>query len=83
MKDSHWEGSTLVVKVCEGIRFQDGETLTAHSVKRAFDEAQKWRAPHPPRTYLNFHPDTRVECPADYTVRFEFPKPDGLALAKF
>ena len=39
--------------------------------------------PHPPGTYLNFHPDTRVECPDDYTVRFEFPEPDGLALAKF
>jgi hypothetical protein len=22
-------------------------------------------------------------CPDDYTVRFEFPEPDGLALAKF
>jgi hypothetical protein len=32
---------------------------------------------------LNFHPDTRAVCPDDYTVRFEFPEPDGLALAKF
>jgi hypothetical protein len=34
MEDSHWEGATLVVKVREGIRFQDGTTLTAHSIRR-------------------------------------------------
>ena len=83
MEDSHWEGATLVVKVREGIRFQDGTTLTAHSIRRAFDEVQKWKAPHPPGTYLNFHPDTTVDVPDDYTIRFNFPEPDGLALAKF
>lgn len=83
MEDSHWEGATLVVKVREGIRFQDGTTLTAHSIRRAFDEVQKWKAPHPPGTYLNFHPDTTVDVTDDYTIRFEFPEPDGLALAKF
>jgi ABC-type transport system substrate-binding protein len=83
MEDSFWEGATLVVKVREGVRFQDGTTLTAHSVRRAFDEVQKWKAPHPPGTYLNFHPDTTVDVTDDYTIRFEFPEPDGLALAKF
>ena len=83
MEDSHWEDATLVVKVREGIRFQDGTTLTAHSVRRAFEEVQKWKAPHPPGTYLNFHPDTTVDVTDDYTIRFDFPEPDGLALAKF
>jgi ABC-type transport system substrate-binding protein len=83
MEDSHWEDATLVVKVREGIRFQDGTTLTAHSVSRAFEEVQKWKAPHPPGTYLNFHPDTTVDVTDDYTIRFDFPEPDGLALAKF
>lgn len=83
MEDSFWEGATLVVKVREGVRFQDGTTLTAHSVRRAFDEVQKWKAPHPPGTYLNFHPDTTVDVTDDYTIRFNFPEPDGLALAKF
>ncbi|AHY47176.1 Bacterial extracellular solute-binding protein, family 5 Middle [Rubrobacter radiotolerans] len=83
MESSGWEGATLVVNVRRGIRFQDGTDLTAHSIKRAFDEVQKWKAPHPPGTYLNFHPDTTVEVPDDYTVRFNFPEPDGLVLAKF
>ncbi len=83
MEDSHWEGNTLVVKVREGVRFQDGEALTARSVERAFEEVQKWKAPHPPGTYLNFHPDTTVDVPDEYTIRFNFPEPDGLALAKF
>lgn len=83
MEDSYWEGGTLVVSVRRGIRFQDGEPLTAHSIKRAFEEVQKWKAPHPPGTYLNFHPDTTVEVTDDYTIRFNFPEPDGLALAKF
>jgi ABC-type transport system substrate-binding protein len=81
MESSHWEGATLVVKIREGVRFQDGTTLTAHSVRRAFDEVQKWKAPHPPGTYLNFHPDTTVDVTDDYTIRFNFPEPDGLALA--
>ncbi len=83
MEDSHWEGSTLVVKVREGVRFQDGTTLTSASIKRAFDEVQKWVAPHPPGTYLNFDPATTVDCPDESTIRFNFPEPDGLALAKF
>lgn len=83
MEDSYWEGDTLVVKVRQGIRFQDGETLTAHSIKRAFDEVQKWKAPHPPGTYLNFDPATTVDVTDDYTIRFNFPEADGLALAKF
>ncbi len=84
MEDARWvDDTTLEVKVRQGVRFQDGEALTSHSIKRAFDEAQRWKAPHPPGTYLNFHPDARCECPDDYTCRFLFPEPDGLALAKF
>ena len=40
MEDSFWEGVTLVVEVREGVRFQDGTTLTAQSVRRAFDEVR-------------------------------------------
>jgi ABC-type transport system substrate-binding protein len=39
MEGSHCEGSTLVVKVREGVRFQDGEPLTAQ--QRIEEEA--WR----------------------------------------
>ena len=38
--------------------------------------------PHPPGTWLNFHPDTRAEVLDDQTIRFHFPEPDGLAVGK-
>jgi hypothetical protein len=53
------------------------------SFKRAFEEVQRWKAPHPPGTYLNFHPDTRLEVIDSHTVRMVFPEPDGLVLGKF
>lgn len=84
MEDSRWvDDTTLEVDVRRGVRFQDGEPMGAEHVKRAFDEVQRWRAPHPPGTYLNFDPDTRCDIVDDHTVRFVFPAPDGLALAKF
>ena len=51
---------TLEVKVRDGVRFQDGEPCTAHSIRHDFDEVQRWAAPHPPGTYLNFHPDVEL-----------------------
>ena len=84
MEDSRWiDDTTFEVDVRQGVRFQDGEDLTADHVKRAFDEAQRWKAPHPPGTYLNFHPDARAELVGAYKVRFVFPEPDGLVLGKF
>src|SRR3954468_3901585 len=37
--------TTLEVKVRPGVRFQDGEPCTAHSIKHDFDEVQRWAAP--------------------------------------
>ena len=38
MEDANWtDDRTIEIKVRQGIRFQDGEPCTAHSVKRAFD----------------------------------------------
>ena len=73
---------TLEMKVRQGVRFQDGEPLTAHDVKRNFDEMQRWAAPHPPGTWLNFPPETVCECADDYTIRWTFPEPDGIAVGK-
>ena len=84
MEDSRWvDETTFEVDVREGSRFQDGEELTAEHVKRAFDEVQRWKAPHPPGTYLNFHPDATAEVVGDHKVRITFPEPDGLVLGKF
>lgn len=76
-------GRTLEIDVREGIEFQDGEPLTAHHVKRAFDEVQRWQVPHPPGSYLNFDPAAWAEVAGDFLVRLHFPEPDGLAMAKF
>ena len=74
MEDSRWIGeTTFEVDIREGIRFQDGEECTVHRFKHAFDEVQRWKAPHPPGTYLNFHPDARVEVVDDHRVRRIFP----------
>jgi ABC-type transport system substrate-binding protein len=47
MEDSCWvDETTFEVDVREGLRFQDGEKLTAEHVKRAFDELQRWKVLH-------------------------------------
>ncbi len=85
LTDFRWseDGLTLEVDVREDVRFQDGTPLSAHDLKKSFDELQRWKAPHPPGTYLNFDPATTCEVVHDHQVRFHFPAPDGLALAKF
>ncbi len=46
MKGYRWKDDrTLEVDLREGNRFQDGEPLTAATVKRAFDEVFRWEAP--------------------------------------
>ena len=73
---------TLEVDIREGEHFPDGEPLTATTVKRSFDEVMRWSAPHPPGTHFNLDPRTRCGVTGEYSVRFHFPAPDGLALGK-
>ena len=83
MKSYSWaDDRTLEVEVREDNCFQDGELLTAHTVRRSFDEVMRWRSPHPPGTYFNLDPRTRLEVIDDYKVRFHFPYTDGLVLGK-
>ena len=83
MENARWtDDRTLEITVRRCIRFQDGEECTAHSVKRAFDEMQRWKAPHPPGSNLNIHPDTVAEIVDDYKLKIKFPAPDGLVLGK-
>jgi ABC-type transport system substrate-binding protein len=83
-RDARWldDNRTLELDLREGVRFQDGEPFTAHSVRRNFDEMQRWAAPHPPGTWLNFPPESVCEVVDDHTVRFRFPAADGIALGK-
>jgi ABC-type transport system substrate-binding protein len=74
----------LELELRRGVRFQDGEHFTAHNIKQNFDEMQRWAAPHPPGTWLNFPaPESTAEVVDDHTLRFHFPGPDGLAIGKF
>jgi len=83
-KAATWrEDGSFEVKVRRGTRFQDGTPCTAHNIKQNFDEVQRWAAPHPPGTYLNFHPDTECVVEDEQTCVFRFPVPDGLVMAKF
>lgn len=76
------DDKTLEVKLRAGVKFQDGEALTAKQFRRSFDEVQKWDNPHPPGGFLNFDKATKLDVVDDMTVRFSFPKADGAAIMK-
>ncbi len=83
MESYRWLNSrTIEIKVRRNERFPDGEELTSASVKQAFDEMMRWRAPHPPGTHFNLDSETKLEITGSDTVRIILPKPDGLALGK-
>lgn len=83
MSRYRWVNSrTLEVQIRHDELFPNGEPFTPTTVKRNFDEVMRWTAPHPPGTQFNFHPATRCEISGPDTVRFIFPKPDGMALGK-
>ena len=73
---------TLEVDVRRRVRFQDGEALTAATVRRAWEEVRRWEAPHPPGLHFNLDRRTEAEVVDPHTVRFHLPEPDGLALGK-
>src|SRR5215472_7317210 len=81
--NARWpDDHTLELDLRTGVRFQDGEPFTAHNVKQNFDEMQRWVAPHPPGSWLNFPPESVCDVVNDQMVRFRFPGPEGLALGK-
>lgn len=73
---------TIQFNLRKGVSFHNQQPFTAHDVKRNFDEMQKWEAPHPPGTWLNFPRETRIEVIDDYTINLYFSKSDGLVLGK-
>ncbi|WP_378931269.1 ABC transporter substrate-binding protein [Metabacillus herbersteinensis] len=74
--------TTLEMKLRKDAQFHNSELFSALNVKQNFDELQRWFAPHPPGTWLNFPKETTLEVVDNFTVRFHFPKRDGLALGK-
>ncbi|TKD72646.1 ABC transporter substrate-binding protein [Pseudalkalibacillus hwajinpoensis] len=64
------------------VHYHNGENFSADIVKLNFRQTKRWIAPHPPGTWLNLPNGSELEIIDDFTIRFHFPKPDGLAVAK-
>src|SRR5262249_26162378 len=73
---------TLEFKLRKGVKFQNGETFDADIVKLNWEENTRYTQPHLPGTWLNFKPGSKLEVVDKETVRFNFPEPDGAAMAK-
>lgn len=83
MSSYRWvDDVTLEVELRQDEQFPDGEMMTAGLVKRNFEEATRWVAPHPPGTHFNIDRRTRCEVVDERTARFHLPEPDGLVLGK-
>lgn len=72
MESYKWiDDKTLEIKLRKN-KFQDGEKVTAKSVKRSFEEMMKWRSPHPPGTQFNQYVGTRCEMVDEETRAADF-----------
>jgi len=65
-----------------GNRFQSGSPVTVESVRQAFDEQQRWSAPHPPGTQFNIDRRTRLDVLGPHRLRFTLAERDGLLVGK-
>lgn len=78
-----WVSPTeLELKLRQGVKYQDGTPYTAANMQTAFNRVQDVTNPHPPGSFLNFAPDTKLEVADPYTVRMTFPEGDSAALMK-
>jgi len=81
-EDWRWvDDRRIEFKLREGVRFHNGERFNAEAVKVNWEEYRKMENPRPLR-HEKLPDETTFEIIDDYTVRFTFPEPDGLALVK-
>ena len=73
---------TLEVTLRQGVTFHNGEALDAEIVKLNVEETVKLLHPFHYTEYLRFAPGLRMEVLTPHTLQFQFPAPDGTALAK-
>jgi len=73
---------TIEFKLRQGVTFQNGEKFDAEAVKINWEAYDRMKYPTW-AGWLCIADGTVLEIVNEYTVRFTFPEPDGLALAKF
>jgi len=72
---------TIEFRLRRGVSFHNGETFNAEVARINWEAYKKLKAPWYP--FLAIPDETVFEIVSEYTVRFTFPEPDGLALVKF
>ena len=73
---------TIEFRLRQGVTFQNGEKFDAETVRVNWEVYKAMKAPSG-WGYNNIPDATIFEIVDDYTLRFTFPEPDGLALGKF
>jgi len=82
-EDWRWIGDrTIEFKLREGVRFHNGERFNAEAVKVNWEAYREMETPRVV-SHTMLPDETVFEIVDEYTVRFTFPEPDGLALPKF
>ena len=82
-EDWRWiEDRTIEFKLRKGVTFHNGEKFNAEAVRVNWEEYRRMESPKPLR-HEQLPDETTFEMIDDYTVRFTFPEPDGLALLRF
>ena len=82
-EDWRWlDDRTIEFKLREGVRFHNGERFNAKAVSVNWDAYTRMENPIVVR-FANLSDETIFQIADEYTVRFTFPEPDGLALVKF
>ena len=82
-QDWRWiDEKTIEFKLREGVRFHNGERFNAESLRINWEAYKRLEAPRVFR-FLVLSDETKFEILGDYTVRFIFKEPEGLAFVKF
>jgi peptide/nickel transport system substrate-binding protein len=72
---------TIEFKLRRGVTFHNGEKFNSEVVKINWEAYKALQAPG--WGFLTIPDETPLEIPDEHTVRFTFPEPDGIAIAKF
>jgi ABC-type transport system substrate-binding protein len=72
---------TLEFKLRRGVSFHNGEAFNAEAVRLNWEAYDKLKTPGFP-AFISVQHGTLFKIVDNYTVRFTFPEPDGLALAR-